>query len=218
MSEIRIETFNADMTADAARMLARAFVTNPLHVAAFGADELARNDAFFRVGLKVMKGPKLVALDGSRILGLIHWVDAPRCQFSAFEKLKMTPAMIGGFGVRSALRVSAWLSGWSRHDPDRPHLHLGPIGVEPDAQGRRIGHQLMERYCEQLDRGGQEGYLETDRAENVAFYARFGFKTAREIPVLGVRNYLMSRTARPTSTRIERWGAGLGEQNSRLTR
>lgn len=71
MSEIRIETFNADMTADAARMLARAFVTNPLHVAAFGADELARNDAFFRVGLKVMKGPRLVALDGSRILGLI---------------------------------------------------------------------------------------------------------------------------------------------------
>ncbi|MGH9370663.1 MAG: GNAT family N-acetyltransferase [Vicinamibacterales bacterium] len=188
------------MTPEAARMLARAFATNPLHVAAFGTDELARNEAFFRVGLTVMKGPRLVALDDSRILGLIHWVDAPRCQFSALEKLRMTPAMIGGFGVRSASRVSAWLSGWSRHDPDRPHLHLGPIGVEPAAQGRRIGHQLMERYCEQLDRGGQEGYLETDRTENVAFYARFGFETAAEIPVLGVRNYLMSRKARPTST------------------
>jgi ribosomal protein S18 acetylase RimI-like enzyme len=200
MSGLRIETFNADMTPEVARMLARAFATNPLHVAAFGTGELAKNEAFFRVGLTVMKGRRLVALDGSRILGVIHWVDAPRCQFSALEKLRMTPAMIGGFGVRSALRVSAWLSGWSRHDPDRPHLHLGPIGVEPAAQGRRIGHQLMERYCEQLDRGGQEGYLETDRTENVAFYARFGFETAAEIPVLGVRNYLMSRKARPTST------------------
>ena len=200
MSGLRIETFNADMTAEAARMLARAFATNPLHVAAFGTDQLAKNEAFFRVGLTMMKGPRLVALDGSRILGLIHWVDAPRCQFSALEKLRVTPAMIGGFGVRSALRVSAWLSGWSRQDPDRPHLHLGPVGVEPAAQGRRIGHQLMERYCQQLDRGVQEGYLETDRAENVAFYARFGFETAAEIPVLGVRNYLMSRKARPTST------------------
>lgn len=69
MSEVRLEPFNAGMTAEAARMLARAFVTNPLHVAAFGAGELAKNEAFFRVGLSVMKGPTLVALDGSGILG-----------------------------------------------------------------------------------------------------------------------------------------------------
>jgi ribosomal protein S18 acetylase RimI-like enzyme len=193
MSEVRLEPFNAGMTAEAARMLARAFVTNPLHVAAFGAGELAKNEMFFRVGLSVMKGPTLVALDGSRILGLIHWVSAPRCQLSALEKLKVAPAMISGFGVRSALRVSAWLSAWSTHDPNHSHLHLGPIGVDPAAQGRRIGHRLMQRYCEQLDRRGEEGYLETDRAENVRFYARFGFETAAEIPVLGVPNYFMSR-------------------------
>ena len=193
MSEVRLEPFNAGMTAEAARTLARAFVTNPLHVAAFGAGELAKNEAFFRVGLSVMKGPKLVALHGSGILGLIHWVPAPRCQVSALEKLKVTPAMIRGFGVRSALRVSAWLSAWSKHDPNQSHLHLGPIGVDPAAQGRRIGQQLMQRYCEQLDRRSEEGYLETDRAENVTFYARFGFETAVEIPVLGVPNYLMSR-------------------------
>lgn len=85
--------------------------------------------------------------------------------------------MTSGFGVRSALRVSAWLSAWSKHDPNQSHLHLGPIGVDPAAQGRRIGHQLMQRYCEQLDRRSEEGYLET----------------AAEIPVLGVPNYLMSR-------------------------
>jgi hypothetical protein len=43
MSEVRLEAFNAGMTAEAARMLARAFVTNPLHVAAFGAGELVRD-------------------------------------------------------------------------------------------------------------------------------------------------------------------------------
>jgi GNAT superfamily N-acetyltransferase len=192
MSAVRLEPLNADMVTEAARMLARAFVTNPLHVVAFGG-ELPKNEAFFRIGLSVMKGPKLVALDGSRILGLIHWVRAPRCQLSALEKLKVAPAMMSGFGVRSALRVSAWLSAWSKHDPNQSHVHLGPIGVEPAAQGRRIGHQLMERCCGELDRSGETGYLETDRAENVTFYARFGFDTVAEISVLGVRNYLMSR-------------------------
>lgn len=199
MSGVRIEPFTADMAAAAARMLARAFEANPLHVAAFGANELAKNEAFFRVGLAVMKGPKLVALDGSRMLGLIHWVHASHCQVSTLEKLRTTPAMVSGFGVRSAMRVGAWLSAWSKHDPDRSHLHLGPIGVEPSAQGRRIGHQLMERYLEQLDRSGEEGYLETDRPENVTFYARFGFETVAEIPVLGVPNYLMVRKAMSTS-------------------
>jgi hypothetical protein len=57
----------------------------------------------------------------------------------------------------------------------------------------------MERYLEQLDRSGEEGYLETDRPENVTFYARFGFETVAEIPVLGVPNYLMVRKAMSTS-------------------
>jgi predicted N-acetyltransferase YhbS len=72
-------------------------------------------------------------------------------------------------------------------------VHLGPIGVEPDAQGRGIGRLLMERYCTELDASGKAGYLETDRPENVVFYQRFEFETWREISVLGVPNFLMER-------------------------
>jgi GNAT superfamily N-acetyltransferase len=195
MSGMRIEPFTLASTAEASRTLARAFVTNPLHVAAFGAERLARNEAFFRTGLAAMKGSKLVALEGSQILGLIHWVPSPDCQFSGPEKLRMMPAMVAGFGLRSSLRVGSWLSAWSKHDPSEPHSHLGPIGVDPSAQGQGIGRQLLERYCAELDRTGTAGYLETDRPENVRFYGRFGFETTGEITVLGVRNYLMWRKA-----------------------
>jgi len=198
MSEIRIEALRPEMASEASRVLARAFVTNPVHVVAFGPGQLSRNEAFFRTGLAAMKGPKVVALEGSRIVGVLHSVDSPDCQFSGPEKLRMTPAMIGGFGLRSALRVSSWLSAWSKHDPAGPHSHLGPIGVEPVAQGRRIGQQLMDRYCEGLDRSGTAGYLETDKPENARFYGHFGFETTGQIPVLGVPNYLMWR--KPTST------------------
>jgi ribosomal protein S18 acetylase RimI-like enzyme len=193
MVAIRIEPFHQEMAAEAAQVLARAYVTNPLHIAAFGPHQLSRNETFFYRALTVMKGPKLVALEGPRILGLMHWVQSPDCQRSGLEKLQLAPVMIRSFGLRSALRVSAWLSAWSKHDPKQPHVHLGPIGVEPAAQGRGVGRRLMEMYCEELDRTGQAGYLETDRAENVSFYCRFGFQTTGEVSALGVRNYLMWR-------------------------
>jgi len=65
------------MAPQACRILARAFVTNPLNIAAFGPLQLTRNEAFFRVGLAAMKGPKLVATDESQILGLIHYHTFP---------------------------------------------------------------------------------------------------------------------------------------------
>lgn len=201
---IRIEPFRPEMLTEASQVLARAFVTNPLHVAVFGQDQLTKNETFFRWGLTALKGPKLVAFEGRRILGLIHWVHAPDCQLSGLEKLRLAPAMMRGFGLRAGLRMSAWLSIWSRHDPKEPHVHLGPIGVDPAAQGQRIGRRLMELYCEELDRTGQTGYLETDRPENVAFYRRFGFEITGDVLVLGVRNYLMWREARSTLDIVRR--------------
>ena len=95
--------------------------------------------------------------------------------------------------ARRMMRIGTWLAAWSKHDPSIPHTHLGPIAVDPDAQGRHIGQRLMEEYCHDLDRTRAAGYLETDRPENVRFYRRFGFAMTDEIDVLGVRNYLMLR-------------------------
>jgi GNAT superfamily N-acetyltransferase len=196
MSVINIQSFESAMTSEAAQVLARAFVDNPIHVAAFGEGRHDSNEAFFRQALAVMKGPKWVALEGSRVLGLIHWVDGTECQFSNLEKLKLTPKMIRGFGLPAALRVSRWLAAWSKLDPRTPHVHLGPIGVDPDAWGQGIGQQLMAIYIDAVDKSGLMGYLETDRPENVDFYRRFGFETTEEVTVLGVRNYFMARPAR----------------------
>lgn len=193
MTAIQIEPLLPEKHLEAAQVLARAFMTNPLHVAAFGASPLAKNEAFFRIGLSVMRGSKFAAVSDGRIVGIVHWVDSPACQFTGIEKLRMTPAMIFGFGLLSALSVGSWLSAWSKHDPAEPHSHFGPIGVDPKSQGQHIGHQLMQRYCEHLDQTRKPGYLETDHPENVAFYQRYGFETIREAPVLAVPNYFMRR-------------------------
>src|SRR5262249_47229766 len=101
--EIQIEPLRPELVTAAALMMAHAFVTNPLHIAAFGPSRIDRNEAFFRAGLAMMKGPTFVATDGRTVLGLVHWVRAPQCQFSRLEKFQVMPVMIGAFGVRSAL-------------------------------------------------------------------------------------------------------------------
>lgn len=192
-SQITIDSLHPEETGTAIGVLARAFVTNPLHEAAFGPSRLDSNEEFFRVGLDAMKGAKLVARDGTRILGVAHWVRSPDCQFSGLEKLRMMPRVIRGLGVRTAIDVMSWLSAWSKHDLTRPHVHLGPIAVEPEAQGRHVGSKLMKTYCEELDLTGMAGFLETDRSANVRFYERFGFVVTETAFVLGVNNYFMRR-------------------------
>lgn len=109
MPSIDITRLVSEQVEPAARLLARAFVTNPLHVAAFGAGRLAANEAFFRTGLAAMKGPKLMAMEGSELVGVIHWVASPGCQYSLGEKLRIMPRLARNVGVRSALRVAASL-------------------------------------------------------------------------------------------------------------
>jgi len=197
MAGLLIAELTNEMVESAAAMLARAFVTNPIHVAAFGANQLAKNEAFFRMGLALMKGPKHVAVEDGHVLGLIHWVEAPACQPSAHERHAVAPTIVRAFGIRTSWHLNSWLSAWSRHDPGEPHVHLGPIGVSPEAQGHGIGHRLMQLYCQQLDREKQVGYLETDRPGIVPFYEEFDFQVTEEIEVLGLPNFLMTRPSRP---------------------
>src|SRR5512138_384312 len=97
------------MLEEASRMLARAFLANPLHVAAFGAEPLRSNDAFFHTALRLLKGRMLVARDDGRIIGFIHWVHAPLCQFSLAERLRLMPQVVASVGFSGAMRVASWL-------------------------------------------------------------------------------------------------------------
>lgn len=177
-------------------LLARAFADNPIHRAAFGAGQVVdRNRAFFRVGLSVFRGRRLVAISGSQVLGFVHWVESPGCQLSLAQRVGVFPAMLRGFGLASTLRVGSWLSAWAHRDHRTPHSHFGPIGVDPEAQGQGIGRRLMERYCTELDAAVSDGYLETDDTNNVTFYRKFGFEVVREELVIGTTTFFMARRA-----------------------
>jgi len=91
-------------------------------------------------------------------------------------------------------QVVRWFTRWCHLDPDEPHVHLGPIGVAPDFQGRGVGTALMQRYVEHLEQEKTAGYLETDRPENVEFYKKFGFIVRHQEPLIGTPTWYMWRT------------------------
>jgi GNAT superfamily N-acetyltransferase len=83
----------------------------------------------------------------------------------------------------------------ARH-PTAPHWYLGTLGVEPSLQGRGVGTALTRSWLARVDPDGLLAYLETDRAENLPFYARFGFQPVAAFRVLGVPVTAMERAPR----------------------
>jgi ribosomal protein S18 acetylase RimI-like enzyme len=67
------------------------------------------------------------------------------------------------------------------HPPKPPHFYLATLGVAPAAQGRGLGSRLLQPVLELCDADGVPAYLESSKESNIAFYARHGFRVAREI-------------------------------------
>ena len=83
--------------------------------------------------------------------------------------------------------------------PVEPHWYLATLGVAPAHQRLGVGSALLDVWLEEVDRSGLMAYLETDEAENIAFYERAGFRLSNETEVQGVAIWCMRRTAHATS-------------------
>lgn len=174
-------------------VLASAFVANPLHVRTFGTARLDRNRLFFRIGVQHMfAGHTFVALLSDRVNGFLHFTPSPECLPSPEQMAVVVSDLFKPLGT-ALPRLLEWFSAWSRLDPDRPHVHLGPIAVAPTVQRQGIGTALMNRYLQHLEERRAAGYLETDRAENVEFYKQFGFTVLHEERLLETPTWYLWR-------------------------
>lgn|SRR5262249_54657961 len=200
MSEPRaglaVVTLTADRLVEAVAVLARGMRDNPNNVAAFGPDQIRREGCLRRMfaGLfRVMDSQQpLCAVDGDTLVGVTGVAPPGSCQPNVAERARIAPSILAA-GPRSALRVLRWTAAWAERDPTQPHVHLGPLAVEPSLQGQGIGSRILAEHCRRLDEEGQIGYLETDKAENVVLYERFGFRVVGVAEIIGVPNWFMLR-------------------------
>lgn len=196
---IEVRDLRPDEVADAVGVLARGMRDNPLHVAAYGDDPERRLRCHARLMRTLFRASPaqepICAMQGETLVGVTGVAPVGTCQPGPGQRLRMLPGLLA-LGPRTAGRVGRWVSSWGEHDPAEPHVHLGPLAVDAELQGRGIGSQIMQEHCRRLDASRELGYLETDKAENVRFYERFGFEVTGEEAVLDISNWFMRREPR----------------------
>lgn len=156
-------------------------------------------------------GRCFVARDDQAMLGVALWMPPGTFPLTAMRKARMTPALL-----RVALaaprafppfaRVGA---GLEKAHPPGPLWYLQALGVQPRAQRRGLGGQLVTPALAMADESGAACHLHTSDPSNIAYYQRFGFElTQRALRVLpGGPAYLgMSREPRRTHPHRERSG------------
>jgi ribosomal protein S18 acetylase RimI-like enzyme len=160
--------------------LAAAFVQDPItgYVLQSGQGYPDRLKRFFSLLMRArvaLQMPVLVERDASGIQGAVMgyatqhpaWPVDIAEEWEHFEKA--TPGLPD--------RLLAYEEIAEKFKPSAPHYYLGVIGVEPAAQGRGIGANLLKSFCDRSagDQSSCGVYLETAKESNLAFYDRAGF-------------------------------------------
>jgi GNAT superfamily N-acetyltransferase len=182
--------------AEIAALLGRGMSDNPIHVAVYGGDESTRTRRHEELMKVFLSGASSMTVDGveqgGSLVGVAASVPPGHCQPRPSARLRLASRALT-FGPRAAARLLTWNRAWAARDISEPHVHLGPVSVDPLKRGRGIGSLLMLRHASRLDSVGVAGYLETDRPEAVGFYRRYGYAVIGEQEVLGVPTWFMRR-------------------------
>jgi ribosomal protein S18 acetylase RimI-like enzyme len=125
------------------------------------------------------------------------WSPPGAWQTGLLTQARLAPYFFRAAGMSRLLtRFLAAQKILERH-PHQPHYYLQVLGVDPSAQGRGWGAQLLKAGLEVVDRAGMPAYLETMNETNIAFYQRHGFRLTGELvlPYSGHRVWFMWRNA-----------------------
>jgi len=182
-------------------LLARAFQDNPLNLAAIASARARRRRRSNAHGMRMLlpvaatHGLVLAAHAGGVLAGVL--VAAPPNAYP-FPAPRLGARLWGvlGQGVRVAARWREVFDALDAHHPREPHWYLGTLGVAPEAQRRGVGTVLAARWLDIVDAAGLPAWLETDRSENVGFYAGLGFAVVDELDVIGVHVFRLRRARR----------------------
>jgi GNAT superfamily N-acetyltransferase len=169
-----------------ARMLARAFLDDPVAAWAFKPDALRLRalERFQAIRVRqVMRDEEVWTTDDHTCAAL--WAPPERwkstlTQDAALARCFAHPRLFG----RMPLVTAGWLALEKRHPAEPPHYYLAVLGTDPDHQGRGLGSRVLHPVLEQCDSDGLGAYLESSKERNIDFYARHGFRVLEEVRLL----------------------------------
>ncbi|MBC7299799.1 GNAT family N-acetyltransferase [Nocardia salmonicida] len=161
------------------QVLAEAFADDPL-MAAIWPEAEERHRAlprYFAASLRhfhIPAGGVQIASDpGGNIGGVAVWDPPGRWDQGLMQTMRAVPDLLPALRLRAgrAITVRRTLDG---HHPANAHWYLANIGTPLSHRGQGFAAQLLQHRLDSA--AGTPSYLVCTRAENVAYYERFGFK------------------------------------------
>jgi GNAT superfamily N-acetyltransferase len=185
---------------DAAAVLGRAFVDDPLVIAICNTPAADREERMrwgFRAAIRghcLMQQPAWTMTDGAgRTVGVVLVSRARTTVPNHTDPLFALWTLLH-IGLRVGRRGAAAARTIAEQAPKWPFTYLRTLGVEPAIHGRGVGSRLVQRVIEAAP-AGVPVYLETARERNLGFYARHGFDCLGEFRCLDVPVWRLQRPA-----------------------
>jgi len=124
---------------------------------------------------------RTATVDG-RVAGVALWIPPGAWPYPSAVQLRQALGSIRAFlpALKMLPRAGRILRSVELSHPKRPQWYLQLLMVDPAFQRQGIGATLQSPTLEACDREGLPAWLETQKEENLAYYARFGFEVVKE--------------------------------------
>ena len=168
-----------------AGVLARAFHDDPVFTWVLRGDggRLKLLERAFALFLRRVWIDEEETFTTASVAGVAVWEPPGQWKYSAWEQLRLLPAMAGVFRRHLPRTLRALMALESDHPAEpraEPHYYLPFIGVDPRWQGRGLGAAVLRPILERCDREGVPAFLEASTPRNRAMYERHGFTVMDE--------------------------------------
>jgi predicted GNAT family N-acyltransferase len=163
-------------------MLTRAFWDDLLNVHLFPDQDVRAKLLPVLMRFRLKQGLKYgeVYATSSRIEGLALWKHSDRVDNTLWEILRLAGLgsimAMGRRLIAQMLKIDKFVSQRRMKYAVAPYLHLGPVAVDPEHQGKGYASKLVRPMFVELDQLGLPCYLEAQSESNVAIYEHYGFK------------------------------------------
>jgi ribosomal protein S18 acetylase RimI-like enzyme len=183
----------------AAQVLARAFVDDPVSVACFRNFSPGRRVSALIVDFTaeelvcVRRGYPIQVNDDGKVIAAAVIYPPGSYPLPVVDLWLLLIKSILGNGLYDISPWLRWLAEVDQLHPKEAHYYLEYLGVEPEQQGKAVGSAILQHLINKADREHVGCYLENANQRNIPFYQRFGFQIMSEKEIIGIPSWFMWR-------------------------
>ena len=191
----------------AAQVLGRAFVNEPVSVAIFRNFSPMRRtkaltfDFAAELSICIRRGYPIQLEQGGKILAVATTYPPGTYPLSVWDERLLLARSILRNGLYDIRNWLIWLEEVEKGHPTSSHYYVAYIGVDPAFHGRALGSTLLSHLTHRADAEQVGCYLETADPRTVSFYQRLGFEIIANKIIIGLPVWFMWRPPGSLSTR-----------------